>query len=84
MMNKQQADAIFANIKDKWDQLKKKNWPDYRGHNEPSLYPRYLHVSALCGVREETDALTGVKTQVPWVNKGVTYKKPKNESADSA
>ena len=76
-----EATAIIANIKQKWDNLK--DWPDYRGHSEPSDYPRYLHVSALCGVREETDALTGVKTQVEWTNKGVTYKKPKNESADT-
>ena len=74
-----EADTIFNNMKEKWDSWKKTEWPDYRGHDEPSLYPKYLHVSALAGVRTETDALTGVKTQVPWVEKGVTYNNGRNK-----
>ena len=77
-MNKEQADAIFAKIKAKWDELK--YWPDYRGHNEPSDYPRYIHVSALCGMRQETDEETGVVTNVPWVNRGVTYNIGRNKA----
>ena len=87
-MNKEQADAIFAKIKAKWDELK--DWPDYRGHNEPSDYPRYLHVSALCGRRRveiegvpQLDATGSTITEL-WTQKpGTTYKKPKNESADT-
>lgn len=73
-----QADAIGAAIKSKWDDLK--DWPSYRGHNEPSDYPRYIHVSVLCGVRQETDEATGVVTNVPWVNKGVTYNIGRNKA----
>jgi hypothetical protein len=85
----EQANAIGAAIKDKWDQLKA--WPDYRGHDEPSLYPKYLHVSALCGMRPVVDkggvpllSAVGDEVMEPWVNKGITYKKQKNESADTA
>ena len=88
-MNKEQADAIFAKIKAKWDELK--YWPGYAGHEEPSLYPKYLHVSALCGMTPALDKdgvailnAVGDKVMEPWTNKGVTYKKPKNESADTA
>ena len=83
-----EATAIIANIKQKWDNLK--DWPDYRGHNEPSDYPRYLHVSALCGRRRveiegvpQLDATGSTITEL-WTQKpGTTYKKPKNESADT-
>lgn len=78
-----QADAIFAAVKDKWDQLKE--WPDYRGHDEPSLYPKYLHVSALCGMRPVVDKggvpllnAVGDEVMEPWVNKGVTRNTGRN------
>ena len=76
-----EADAIYAAIKEKWDSLK--DWPDYRGHDEPSLYPKYLHVSTLAGMRPKLNALgekvldvLGQVVLEPWVQRpGTTYKK---------
>lgn len=66
-----QADAIFAAIKDKWNQLKA--WPDYRGHDEPSLYPKYLHTSVTCGMNKITHPETGVVSYEPWSRNHGSY-----------
>lgn len=80
---KQEVDAIFAAIKQKWDELKATAWPDYRGHASPSEYPKYLHVSALAGMRPKLNALgekvldvLGQVVLEPWIQRpGTTYKK---------
>lgn len=83
---KQEVDAIFAAIKQKWDSLKTKEWPDYRGHDEPSTYPSYFHVSALAGMRPKLDKLgekvldvLGQVVVEPWTQRpGTTYVKAKD------
>ena len=78
-----EADVIFGTIREKWDELKATAWPNYRGHDEPSIYPKYLHVSALAGMRPKLNALgekvldvLGQVVLEPWVQRpGTTYKK---------
>lgn len=54
--------------------MNKKNTPNYRNGKKFNGRDRFLHISASCGMRDVKDK-DGVITQVPWVNRGTTYRK---------
>lgn len=61
-----EVNAIVKNIKKKWDSLKGSTVS--RGN--------YLHVSCTAGMKEEQNP-DGTTSIVPFVTKGTTYRKPK-------